>query len=74
MEAEVTKTGLLDMQVCVPEGWADLDIILFAEKENSCGTTNGWSIRKEGDKALLGLPERNPCDDRKGFVHIMLDA
>lgn len=72
--AEVTKIGTLDMQVCVPENWTDNQVRDFAEAKNSCGTTNGWFIRREGDDALLCQLERQPCAKRSGHVHIMLDA
>jgi len=74
MIPEVTQRGLLSMQVCIPKEWDDFQVTTFAEKENPCGTSNGWFIRKEGDKSLAGAPERNACHDRKDFVHIMLDA
>lgn len=73
-EAVVTRTGALSMQVCVPENWTDGQVKIFADTANYCGTTNGWAIRKEGDEALAGKPERNPCAVRSGFVHITLDA
>jgi len=71
---EVTREGLLDMQVCVPEDWIDSQVEEFANKENCCGTMSGWRIRKEGSELLDGSPERNPCAKRKGCVHITLDA
>jgi hypothetical protein len=71
---EVTIEGLLDMQVCVPEDWTDVQVEDFANKENYCGTKSGWRIRREGSKLLGGTPERNPCSERKGFVHVTLDA
>lgn len=71
---EVTRFGAFDMQVCVPADWTDEQVIAFAEKERPCGTINGWAIRRAGDEALHGAPERNPCADHGGFVHIMLDA
>jgi hypothetical protein len=74
MSAEVTRRGALDMQVCVPVDWTDDVVKEFADRENPCGTSNGWFIRKEGDKALAGDHERVPCESRSGFVHIMLDA
>jgi hypothetical protein len=74
MNAEVTYRGFLDMQVCVPKDFTDEQIVEFANGANPCGTTKGWTIRKEGDKALCGMPERNPCDERANCVHIMLDA
>jgi hypothetical protein len=74
MSAEVTRRGALDMQVCVPAGWTDAEVKEFADRENLCGTDNGWHLRKEGDAALAGDPERVPCASRAGHVHIMLDA
>lgn len=73
-EPEVTHTGIFDMQVCVPKGWTDKRVTDFANAMNPCGTSLGWTIRKEGRKDLLGDPERQPCTERKGYVHIMLDA
>jgi len=73
MSAEVTRRGVLDMQVCVPVDWSDKQVKEFAQKE-MCGTDAGWCIRKEGSKLLNGDAERTTCEDRSGFVHIMLDA
>ena len=73
MKAEVLKFGLGAMQVCVPKDWTDEQAVTFAEKEYPCGT-NGWQIRREGDKMLKGDPERQQCLERKDFIHIMLDA
>lgn len=74
MTAVVTRHGSLDMQVCVPKEWTDEQVKAFADRENVCGTANGWLIRKEGDKALAGAPERQPCSANAAYVHIMLDA
>lgn len=74
MHALVVKEGLFDMQVCVPEGWTDEEVKSFADAANPSGTSGGWAIRKSGDPALLGAPERVPCASRPGFVHVMLDA
>lgn len=73
-EPQAIKLGALSMQVCVPEDWTDEQIKEFADRENLCGTANGWQIRKQGDEALAGCDERVPCDGRKGFIHVMLDA
>ena len=70
----VTMYGALDMQVCVPAGWTDEEVIKFANASNPSGTEHGWGIRRQGDEALNGMPERTPCKDRKGFIHIMLDC
>ena len=56
--AEVTRRGVLDMQVCVPADWDDYAVKRFADRENLCGTSEGWLIRREGDKALAGAAER----------------
>ncbi len=73
-QPEVTRTGILDMQVCVPKNWSDFEVRAFAEQENRCGTTAGWAIRRQGDPALIGMAERGQCAERTDFVHIMLDA
>lgn len=69
-----TKANSLDMQVCVPKDWNDKKVKVFADKENPCGTENGWVIRKQGDKLSTGQPERVPCSKQDQYVHIMLDA
>jgi len=74
MAAEVTQRGALDMQVCVPTSWSDELVVQFAEGANPCGTEGGWHIRRQGDKALAGADERVNCTERRGHVHIMLDA
>lgn len=74
MSATITKRGFLDMRVCVPQDWTDEQAIEFAEKEYPCGTTAGWSIRKQGDKSLCGCDERVQCEDDENNCHIMLDA
>lgn len=74
MGPQVSKIGVLDMQVCVPQDWTNKQAIAFAESLNPCGTSTGWQVRKAGDPLLDGSPERMPCKKRKGCVHIMLDA
>jgi hypothetical protein len=70
----VTYRGFLDMQVCVPASWNDREVLNYAEEVNESGTNNGWFVRKAGDKALNGDPERQPCAEREGYVHIVLDV
>lgn len=72
--AEVTRLTFLSMQVCVPEDWTDEQVSDFANTEKACPSSNGWHIRKEGDPSLCGDPERSPCEDRCGHVHVMLDC
>lgn len=71
---EVTRTGTFDMQVCVPTDWDDERVVAFANAENRTGTANGWVVRKEGSPSLCGAPERQPCAEREGMVHIMLEC
>lgn len=73
-DAEVLHVGAFDLQVCVPNYFSDNQIVEFAETECPCGTSNGWVIRREGDKALGGDPERNQCSKKPGCVHVILDA
>lgn len=74
MSAEVTRQGILDMQVCVPKDWNDEQVTEFANYANECGTQNGWVIRRQGSEYLQGADERVTCEDRDGHVHVMLDA
>lgn len=71
---QVTRSGIFDMQVCVPSEWSDEDATAFANRENPAGTTNGWSIRRAGHEALAGAPERVACAQQPNRVHIMLEC
>lgn len=70
----ITRRGLASMQVCVSAGWTDDQITEFADLANPSGTDSRWKIRRAGDPALAGHPERNQCDKRKGCIHVMLDC
>ena len=72
--AQVIRTRLLDMQVCVPTDWTDEQVKTFADTENVAGTSGGWFIRKQGHKRLNGCDERVKCVEREGFVHIILEC
>ena len=72
--AIVTQRSALSMQVCVAKDWADEQVTEFANLENPAGTECGWVIRRQGDKALAGDPERKQCGDDCDRVHIMLDC
>lgn len=71
---EITRRGLLDMQVCVPARFTDEQVEQFANDNNPTGIESQWSIRREGDPHLAGAAERVPCEQRAGCVHIMLDC
>lgn len=72
--AEITRHGLLDMQLCVPVGWTDEQVKHYADRFNPSGTAVGWTIRREGNPLLEGDPERQPCQSMHNRVHIILDA
>jgi hypothetical protein len=74
MTAEVTKTGLVDMQVCVPEDYTDEQAEQFANDANPSGLDHGWRLRTADDPAQAGAPIRVKCRDRAGHVHIMLSC
>lgn len=73
-QPEVTRRGLLGMQVCVPESFTDEQAEEFANNDTPTGIESRWTIRREGDPALCGCAERVPCEDRAGCVHIMMDC
>lgn len=72
-DAEVLRTGLVAMQVCVPKEWTDEQVETFANSQRPTGLSHGWSVCKEGDPMLAGDPPRNPCHDEiNTHVHILL--
>lgn len=73
-EATVTRYGMATMQVCVPEHWTDEQIVQFAEAQYESGIGFGWQIRREGSRSLDGDPERNPCAEYEGYVHVALEV
>ena len=64
----VTKVGILNLQVCVPENWNDEQVREFANQENLCGTTNGWVVSQRPEVAAV------KCEGREGFKHVILDC
>ncbi len=73
-EPMALRCNPLDMQVCVPKVWTEQQALEFAEKNNPCGTANGWSLRRKGSEYLGGDDERQQCSEHESHVHIMLDA
>jgi hypothetical protein len=71
---QVTRTGMLDMQVCVPADFTDWQVEEFANTATPSGTEHGWHMRTADDPAQAGAPLRVPCRDREGHVHIMLSC
>lgn len=66
---QVLKRGVLGIGMCVPKAWTDTQVEEFAEADSPCGTTAGWQVYKTGKD-----PERVDCEDRAGFIHIVVMA
>ncbi len=73
-QPQVTRTGLATIQVCVPSEWTDEQILSFANNASMTGLDHGWSIVREGSELLKSCPERNQCEERRGFVHVLLEC
>ena len=69
---EILKCFELAIQACVPDNYTDDQIISFIDKEEPCGTGYGWFICKEGHMNLGGAKQKIPCEDRAGFVHVVV--
>lgn len=72
MEAKVIQCSELSIKVRVPAFWFDKRVIEFVNHKNPCGTKHGWIIRRTGDPALHGDPERKSCKEYVGMVYIIL--
>ena len=59
----VIQIKILSVEVCVPLDWADYQVVEFTESQCSYGTKRGWVIY-----------QRQPCTEREGMVHIVLNA
>jgi len=73
-KSEVTRIGLCSLQVCVPKNYTDQQVTDFANRDSPTGISSKWIIRKEGNPDLQNDPERQQCNERPDFVHIMLDC
>lgn len=62
---EVLRSCLLQMQVCVPEGYTDEQVEDFSNINNPTGISSQWTIRQE-------IPVRAQCEERTGCVHLIL--
>jgi len=70
---EIVRWSLLNLQVCVPEEYTDAEVIEFADHNHRTGLDHGWRIVR-ADEMTDGSPERNPCSQRKGCVHVLLSC
>lgn len=69
---EITRFGLVTMQVCVPEKFTDEEVEQFANTENPTGISSKWEIVRNGNSILNGTNERVKCQERTNFVHLIL--
>jgi hypothetical protein len=74
MSAQVVRTGLMDMQVCVPKDWSDEQAEQFANGSRPTGLDHGWKLREAADRAQNGAPIRVQCEQDAANVHIMLSC
>jgi len=66
---QVTIAGVFAMQVCVPKNWTDAQAEEFAQSEHPSGTSGGWQVVKDGEDS-----ERVDCEEKIGFVHVLLNV
>jgi hypothetical protein len=67
---EVVRFSLLNIQVCVPADYTDEQVEEFANRNHPTGIDSPWKITEQlGDD-----PTRNPCSEREGMVHIVLEC
>jgi len=71
---EVTRTGFCSLQVCVPKSYTDKQATDFANQSHPTGINSKWVMRKEGNPDLQDDPERQQCQGRSDFCHIMFDC
>ena len=65
--------GLLYMQVCVCKDATDKEILEVSNKENKCGTTNGWcTVHRENDEDEKKHPVQ--CEDDKERIHLVVSC
>jgi hypothetical protein len=63
--------GLLYMQVCAETDATDEEILATCNRENLCGTTNGWAGVYRGDEEGK---KPGPCDDHPGRTHFIVNC
>jgi len=70
MKPKIMGMGMFEMAVCVPGLFTDEQVEEFANREQPCGTSYGWKVRK-GDSEEGG-DERVQCHDHPDNSHIIL--
>ncbi len=70
MRMTLLRIGMLDCQVCAEKSVTDEEIESFAAAHSGISSA---VIRREGNPALKGDPERAVCDIDPNRVHVMVD-
>ena len=71
---QIINKYIFSTQVCAEESATDQEIEEYVNCVLPTGLDSKWVIRKQGDTVLEGDPERQPCEDKSGWVHVMLDC
>ncbi len=69
--------GLINMQVCAVADATDDEILEVCNRENPCGTTNGWAKVVREPDGEFGEPAEAapvPCEDHEGRVHFLVSC
>ena len=69
--------NVVTMQVCAVADASDEEILEVCNRENPCGTKNGWTqvIREtEGKDSLFKGPNKTPvdCEEHEGRKHFLV--
>lgn len=74
MNAQVTRRGFLDLQVCVPKEWTDKQAEDFANDDSPTGIESRWALRDADCPAQAGAPIRVQCEQCAENVHIIMSC
>lgn len=69
--------NLLAMQVCAVNDATDEEILHVANRDNYCGTSNGWcKVIRTPDGDIGEPPEAGPvpCNDHDGRTHFLVSC
>ena len=66
--------GLLYMQVCAVADATDEEILLVCNRDNPCGTRNGWCyvVRKPEERELPAESAPGQCDEFPNRLHFLV--
>jgi len=74
----ITKMAALSMQVCAIKDATDEEILLECNRQNLCGTTNGWChvVRtiSEDDPEIAKRSLPVQCADDENRIHLIIQC